>query len=80
MADVIWSGKAFMRYMNTRKHLDLYKKDKNHPSHAGAYMNACCTYAKVFGKTPKGNKFYANLEKKAAGKIQKFAAIYNVRK
>ncbi len=79
MVDVIWSGKAFVDYMTAKGHLNLYKRDRNHPSHAGAYMNACCTYAKVFGKTPVGNTYHADVNKKKAKKIQKTAAKYNLK-
>ena len=79
MVDVIWSGKAFVDYMTSKGHLNLYKRDRNHPSHAGAYMNACCTYAKVFGKTPVGNTYHADVDKKKAKKIQKTAAKYNLK-
>ena len=66
-------GNAFEAYRKTRGALNLYKADKNHPSEAGGYLNACCLYKKIFGRSPCGIAYYDGLGKNNALMMQKIA-------
>ncbi len=52
--DVAPVGLAWKRAMEERPELDMYKKDKIHPSVYGHYLAASVVYATVFGESPVG--------------------------
>lgn len=48
-AAVVYSGDAFDLYRNTvSRPVALYASDKNHATHAGWFLNACCLYNVLF--------------------------------
>lgn len=72
---VCWSGKAFLDYRKSKgQKKNLYKWDNNHASKYGWYLNACCLYKSIFKTSPAGYKYYGNVGKKQAKKMQKIAA------
>lgn len=76
---VCWSGKAFLTYRKSKgKKKNLYIKDNNHASKYGWYLNACCLYASIFGKSPTESKYYAGLSKKQAKLMQKIATMQHL--
>ena len=71
---VCWSGKAFALYRKSKgKKKNLYIKDNNHASKYGWYLNACCLYRSIFGKSAAGIKYYGGIGKNLAKKLQKVA-------
>ena len=48
-ARVVYSGDAFDLYRRTvSRPVQLYAADKNHATHAGWFLNACCLYNEIF--------------------------------
>ncbi|HEY8612936.1 MAG TPA: DUF4886 domain-containing protein [Roseomonas sp.] len=70
---VIPAGLAFARAIRERPGLNLYVADKRHPSLAGTYLAAATTYAAIFGTTPEGNRYTANLDADTARFLQTVA-------
>lgn len=61
-AVVIPVGLAFARAIAMKPSLELYNRDKRHPSLAGTYLSAATTYATLYGKSPVGLKYTAGLD------------------
>lgn len=76
-ADVVYSGNAFDRYRKKTGALSLYQSDKNHATEAGCYLNACCLYAGITGKTPYKVGYYGRWGKTKAYVMQKAARDEN---
>lgn len=73
---VCWSGNAFLKYRkSTGTKKNLYLRDNNHASRYGWYLNACCLYNSIFGKSAAESKYYAGFGKNLAKKLQQIAAI-----
>ena len=71
---VCWSGKAFQLYRKSKgKKKNLYRKDNNHASKYGWYLNSCCLYRSIFDKNATNIKYYGGLGKNLAKKLQKIA-------
>jgi hypothetical protein len=70
---VIPAGLAFARAMAERPALDLYIADLRHPSLPGTYLAAAVTYATLFGRSPEGNRYTAELDAETAGFLQRVA-------
>lgn len=69
------SGEAFLKYRESKgKKKNLYLKDNNHASRYGWYLNACCLYSSIFGKSPVESRYYGGIEKNLAVKLQRIAA------
>lgn len=58
---VIPAGLAFARAIAAKPDLELYVGDKRHPNLAGTYLAACTTYAALWGKSPVGLSYTADL-------------------
>ena len=71
---VIPAGLAFAKAIARRPELELYQKDKRHPTLAGTYLAACTTYAAIQKKSPVGNKYSAGLDAELAAFLQTVAA------
>jgi hypothetical protein len=69
---VIPAGLAFARAEAERPAVEL-REDRQHPSHAGAYLAAVVTYAALYGASPIGNRFTAGLDAETAGFLQRVA-------
>ena len=54
LTHVAADGLAWQRAMEERPELDMYYKDKLHPSVYAHYLAACVVYATVFGESPAG--------------------------
>jgi cytochrome c553 len=67
---VIPAGLAFARTIAKRGDIDLYEKDKRHPSLAGTYLAACTVYASLFRKSPVGLSYTAGLQPEIATLLQ----------
>jgi hypothetical protein len=70
---VIPAGIAFANSIAGRKDIDLYVKDKRHPSLAGTYLAAAVTYASLFKKSPIDNSYTAGLDPEVAKYLQTVA-------
>jgi len=69
------SGDAFLKYRKSKgKKKNLYRKDNNHASRYGWYLNACCLYGTLFGKSPVESKYYGGFGKSLGKKLQNIAA------
>lgn len=69
-AFVVPVGYAFERSLKARPELVLHYKDKMHPSVAGTYLAACTFYAALYGKSPVGIAYDADLGKDTAEFLQ----------
>ncbi|MBZ0248044.1 MAG: DUF4886 domain-containing protein [Burkholderiales bacterium] len=72
-AFVVPVGLAFERSLKARPELVLHFRDKQHPSLAGTYLAACTFYAALFGKSPEGIAYAADLDKDTAAFLQGIA-------
>ncbi len=54
------AGLAWQTVRLTRSDINLYSPD-GHPSLAGSYLMACVHYATMFGRSPAGNSYTANV-------------------
>ena len=70
---VVPAGLAFARSIAQRPALDLYVDDKRHPSLAGTYLAACTTFMCLFGKSPEGLSWRADLDGEIAAFLQRIA-------
>lgn len=67
---VVPVGLAFQRSLEERPSLVLHFKDHMHPSMAGTYLAACTFYAALYGKSPVGNPYTADLDADTARFLQ----------
>ncbi|HXS53339.1 MAG TPA: DUF4886 domain-containing protein [Usitatibacter sp.] len=67
---VVPVGLAFQRSLEERPSLVLHFKDHMHPSLAGTYLAACTFYAALYGKSPEGNPYTADLDADSAHFLQ----------
>ena len=72
-AHVVPAGLAFARSIELRPQLNLYVPDKRHPSLAGTYLTACTILASVYGVSPVGNAYVAELDADVARHLQQVA-------
>lgn len=70
---VIPAGIAFANSTKGRQDINLYVKDKRHPSLTGTYLAAAVTYASLFKKSPVGNTYTAGLDPEVAKHLQTVA-------
>jgi hypothetical protein len=52
----------------------LWQDDGSHPTTKGTYLAACVFYASIFGKSPAGLKFHADLSDSDAAQSQEAGA------
>jgi hypothetical protein len=67
-------GPAFARALAQRPDLKLYRKDRVHPTRAGAYLAACVFYAALLGESPENVPYRGRVEPGLAQFFQKVAA------
>jgi hypothetical protein len=72
-AFVIPAGLAFARSIAERPQLDLYARDKRHPSLEGTYLAAATVYAALYQQYPVGNVYTAGLDANTARFLQTVA-------
>ena len=72
-AFVIPAGLAFARSVNKRPDLNLYARDKRHPSMPGTYLAAATVFAALRQETPVGNAYTAGLDADTARFLQTVA-------
>lgn len=70
---VIPVGLAFAEINKNFPEINLYKKDKRHPSRLGTYLAACVIFSSVYKKSPEGNPFLFGIEPEDAKIIQQVA-------
>ena len=70
---VIPAGLAFARSVAQRPELDLYARDKRHPSMLGTYLAAATVYAALYRETPVGNAYTAGIDADIARFLQTVA-------
>jgi hypothetical protein len=63
---VIPAGLAFARSVAKSPGLNLYNADKRHPTLAGSFLGAATIYAALYGKSPAGLKYRAELDETTA--------------
>lgn len=69
-AVVIPAGVAFAKAIAKRPELELYQRDKRHPTLAGTYLAACTVYATLYHKSPQGLKYTAGLDPDVVALLQ----------
>ena len=67
---VIPAGLAFAKAVSLRPELELYQRDKRHPTLLGTYLAACTTLASVYKKSPVGNSYDAGIDPATAKFLQ----------
>jgi hypothetical protein len=72
-AFVIPAGLAFARSVAQRPELELYAKDKRHPSLAGTDLAAATVYAALYRQSPVGNSYTAGIDTDSARFLQTIA-------
>ena len=72
-AFVIPAGLAFARSVAQRPALNLYARDKRHPSPEGTYLAAATVYAALYRQTPVGNAYTAGIDADTARFLQTVA-------
>jgi hypothetical protein len=70
---VVPVGLAFERALKARPGVILHHSDKQHPSLAGTYLAACVFYSALFGRSPAGIEYTADLSKDVAAFLQDIA-------
>jgi hypothetical protein len=70
---VVPVGLAFARSIKDRPALVLHVKDKQHPTLAGTYLAAATFYAALYGKSPAGSPYTAELDPEVAKYLQGIA-------
>ncbi len=70
---VIPAGLAFAKAICRRPDMELYQKDKRHPSLFGTYLAACTIFASIYNKSPVGNAFNGGIDDKTAAFLQTVA-------
>jgi hypothetical protein len=70
---VVPVGLAFQRSLEKRPSLVLHFKDHMHPSPAGTYLAASTFFAALYGATPVGNPYVADLDPEIARYLQGIA-------
>ena len=70
---VIPAGLAFARSVTKSPGLNLYNADKRHPTLAGSYLGAATIYAALYGKSPAGLKYRAELDETTAAFLKEVA-------
>ena len=72
-AFVIPAGLAFARSVAQRPDLNLYARDKRHPSMLGTYLAAATVYAALYQDTAVGNAYTAGIDADTARFLQTVA-------
>ena len=70
---VVPVGLAFAESIKRKPDLNLYAPDKRHPSLAGTYLMACAIYGHLFGASPVGLAYTAELDPATARFLQQTA-------
>jgi len=66
-------GIAFQMAEKEISDIDLYTKDKRHPSKAGTYLMAAVIYSSVYNVSPIGNAYDYGLDKQIQERLQVIA-------
>ena len=69
------AGSAFLDVYTNHPEIELYDPDLTHPSPTGSYLVALCHYATLFGRSPIGVEYKADLDDETALILQ--TAAYN---
>lgn len=72
-AQVVPVGLAFARVTEERPDIGLRITDGKHPTLAGTYLAACTFYAALFGQSPQGLSYSADLDAEVAAYLQAVA-------
>ena len=67
-------GEAWRTVRIEHPTIDLYEPDGSHPSISGTYLAACVFYASLFGESPEGLDYHADLGSGLARTLQRIAA------
>jgi len=67
-------GLAWQRAVGQRPGIALWDSDGSHPAPAGSYLAACVFYATLFGESPAGLNYHADLSPDEAQFLQAVAA------
>jgi hypothetical protein len=67
-------GDAWSVAVSHEAHSSLWQSDGSHPTVEGTYLAACVFYTAIFRKSPKGLRYYADLPKRDAARLQAIAS------
>ena len=67
-------GYAWAVALSREANSDLWQSDGSHPGVKGTYLAACVFYATIFGKSPEGLRYHADLSSSDAAKLQAIAS------
>ena len=70
---VIPAGLAFAKAIGKKPELEFYQPDKRHPTPIGTYLAAATAYAAIYGKSPVGISYHADIDAQTAGFLQTVA-------
>jgi hypothetical protein len=73
-AEVAPVGDAWMSLVDRESDPGLWQDDGSHPTVKGTYLAACVFYASIFGESPAGLKYHADLSNADASESQQAAA------
>jgi PKD domain len=72
---VVPVGQVWKEFRQQNPDIELYDKDKEHPSKKGSYLAACTFFASIYKESPEG-AVTSTLRNEYAEKIQKMAGDY----
>jgi hypothetical protein len=67
-------GDAWSPLLDREPQADLWQSDGSHPTIEGTYLAACVFYATIFGQSPRGLAYRADLPDDEAATVQEVAA------
>ena len=70
---VIPVGLAFAEIERNFSEIELYMKDKRHPTRAGTYLGACVIFSSIYKRSPEKNPYLFNLDPDEAIILQQVA-------
>lgn len=70
---VVPVGLAFDEIEKNFSEIELYMKDKRHPTRAGTYLGACVIFSSIYKRSPEKNPYLFDLDPDVAKTLQKVA-------
>jgi hypothetical protein len=67
-------GEAWSDALSREAHSGFWQTDGSHPTVKGTYLAACVFYATIFGQSPEGLRYHADLPDREAAELQVIAS------